>query len=132
MSRSLWFAAVLGAATLVAACGDEGSIQGVRQPCASASGTLLGCDDTTIETPEDACWRLVECGVIPLEHDEDNIFDWANCVYQIERLSEPRYDFALQCVETSSCDDLKVGNSPVDPRIWDQSIPLCLQFGDRQ
>jgi hypothetical protein len=127
-------AAALGAAALQSACGDGESLQGMREPCSNASGTLLGCDDMPIESPEDACWRLVECGVIPLEHEDDDVLDWATCVRMIERMSEARYEFALQCIETSSCDDLKVSSgsygSPVDPRRWDMSIPLCLQYGD--
>lgn len=126
--------AALGVAASQPACGDGESLQGVREPCSNASGTLLGCDDMPIESPEDACWRLVECGVIPLQYeledDDDWVLDWAICVRMIERMSEARYEFVLQCIETSSCDDLKVEYSPVEPRRGDLSIPLCLQFGD--
>ena len=110
---------VIGLSLGAAACRDdvEGNpLQGVREPCSTAGGTLLGCDQPPIDTPEDACWRLVECGAIPLEHEENWVLDWASCVHDIERLSEPRYEFALECIETSSCDDLKVD--------------LCLQYGD--
>lgn len=120
----------LGLALSLAACGDDESLQGVREPCATASGTLLGCDDDPIESPEDACWRLVACGVIPLEHETDWVLDWASCVREIERMSEARYDYTLQCIEASSCDDLKVDNSPVNPGSSDPTLPLCLQYGD--
>ena len=124
-----------GAALLVAlivqgGCGDGESLQGTREPCATASGTLLGCDDLPIESPEDACWRLVECGVIPLEHEGDNVLDWTACVRFIERLTGARYDYTLQCIEASTCDDLTVGNSPVNPGTSDPQLPLCLQYGD--
>ncbi len=111
-------------------CGDDDSLQGTRDVCANASGTLLGCDEPTIDTPEDACWRLVDCGAIPLEHVDDHVLDWATCVRQIESFSEPRYDYTLECIQTSSCDDLKVDGSPVDPSRWPRSVPLCLQYGD--
>ena len=111
-------------------CGDGESLQGTREPCSTASGTLLGCDDDPIESPEDACWRLVECGVIPLDHETEWVLDWASCVGEIERMSEARYEYTLNCIESSSCDDLRVGNSPVNPGSSDPVLPLCLQYGD--
>jgi len=123
-----------GLAFALAACGDGESLQGTREPCSTASGTLLGCSDDPIQSAEDACWRLVECGVIPLDFDDEvneYVLDWANCVRLIERMSEVRYEYTLQCVEASSCDDLKVAEFPVDPGSGDRALPLCLQYGDR-
>lgn len=110
----------------LAACeATDGRLQGTREPCATASGTLLGCDDTVIETPEDACFRLVHCGAIPLDSDEDYVFDWDRCVFDVQRLPEYRYDLAIACIQNSSCDELK------DDSLRSPDRPPCIEFGSQ-
>lgn len=112
---------------LAGACdGTDGRLQGVREPCATASGTLLDCDDAPIRTEEEACFRLVHCGAITLNSDEDWVFDWDRCVRTFEQLEDFRYELALACVQYASCDDLKTDNSPRN-----SEPPLCLDFGDQ-
>ena len=110
-------------------CGDDEAQQGTRDRCAVGAGTLLECQPTAIDTAEQACWRLVECAVIPLEHPD--ALDWRRCVGRIEGFADYRRRFALTCVEHASCDDLKVPRSPTNPSRSDDSLPSCLQFGDQ-
>lgn len=113
----------------LASCDSGRALQGTRGPCSTASGEALGCDEAEIVSADDACWRLVECGVIPLKNPEDNpdaFFDWARCVRYVESLSDARFGVVLACVDAASCDDLKTENSPTRTN----DLPLCLQFGD--
>ena len=122
--KRLWCTAALGAVLASAVgCDDEGAVQGHRGACASSSRAFVECVDEPVDTPEDACWRLVECGVIPLSTEDG--YDWAACVRQIERLSAEEVEFALHCVETASCNDLLLFQSPTDP--WGDR--LCFEFG---
>jgi hypothetical protein len=116
---------------LLGACGDDQPTPGLRGECAQTGGTLLGCDDGVIETAEDACWKLVECGVIPVDHTDDGVLDWSRRVTEIRVTQNERERFILACVEASSCDDLKDGRSPINPPRWEDALPLCLQYGDR-
>ncbi len=112
--------------TLSFACSAEnGRLQGTREPCATASGTLLGCDDTTIDNQQEACFRLVHCGAIPLHSDEGFVFDWDACVRTMESLQEYRYQLALSCIESATCDELK------DDSLRNPDRPLCLDFGQQ-
>jgi hypothetical protein len=122
-----------GAATLLAACSIDGSTPGVRDRCASAGG-LGTCDLTPVDDPESACWRLVECGVIPVANPDDEpdcCFDWATCVNFIEDLPDDRYDFTLPCVEAATCDELRFRGSPDRPSRSREDMPECLQHGDQ-
>jgi len=78
-----------------------------------------------IETAEDACFRLVHCGAIPLQSDEDYVFDWDHCVSDVDRLPEYRYDLALSCIQNSSCDQLK------DDSLRNPDRPPCIDFGSQ-
>ena len=123
LAAALWLVA--------AACDGDGAIQGHRGPCATPTGAFVGCETEPLETAEDACWRLVDCGVIPLERNEENqgTFDWRDCVFTIEELPSQRENFVIQCIGVSSCDDLQLPNSPRTPR---EDELLCLAFGDLQ
>jgi hypothetical protein len=123
MKRFWCTAALVAALASTVGCDDEGAVQGQRGACADSTRAFVGCEDEPIETPEDACWRLVECGVIPLSIEEG--YDWGACVRQIERLSAEEGDFALRCVEAASCDDLLLFQSPTNP--WGDR--LCFEFG---
>ena len=103
-------------------------MQGLRGPCAGSSGPFVGCEDVAIETSEDACWRLVECGAIPLAQNDPNlqwVTDWDECVDDLERLPADRHALVLACIEAASCEDLLLDNSPTAPG----GEPLCYEFG---
>jgi hypothetical protein len=88
------------------ACGDDGATPGVRDECAHAGGTLLGCEPRPVETVQDACWKLVDCTGLPIESDG---FDWGDCVDDISDMPPERESFVLECIDASTCDDLKAG-----------------------
>jgi len=102
------------------ACDYDEDSPGARGACATGSGITLGCHTSPIETPADACWRLVDCGVIHIVND--SAFDWAECMSVISGLSDITQDFVFACIGTASCDDLKRGNAPDG-----NAFPLCLQ-----
>jgi hypothetical protein len=116
------------AMVLAAGCVGDGPTQGHRDRCADATGALIGCEEVEISTPEEACWRLVECGVIPLVNgpETDWAFDWDACVRNIERLPDSRYGLVLSCIEASTCEELRVERSPTTPN----EDPPCLAYGD--
>lgn len=113
------------------ACDGEGYSDGYRSPCAGG-GQILGCEDEAIETPEDACWKLVECGAFPIDTDDpdtdeldpDRQQDFAGCVDRLRRSDEDSARIAIACVEAASCDELIVDDSPQNPYEW----PGCLEF----
>jgi hypothetical protein len=113
--------AALAAAVLAAACDGTGSADGARGPCA-AGGQILGeCGE--VETIEDACWKLVECGVMPVEHQDPNARDWQRCVDELSFLEAHRAEAVVACVDASSCDALLVNDSPNNPFEW----PDCFE-----
>jgi hypothetical protein len=114
-----WLAAA--AATLLAAC--DGT-DGTRGPC-TAGGQILddgSCFD--VETVDDACWKLVECGVLPLDHVDEGGIDWGRCVGHLEGMRAHDRELALACVDAASCDQLIVNDSPDNPYEW----PDCLEL----
>jgi hypothetical protein len=110
------------------ACGNDASKSEARRVCVNAAGPLLECDPVPLAGAEDACWRLVQCGAIPVtnpESDPDRGFDWSACVDAIEALPDQRFELALSCIEAASCDELKSRGArarPTDP-------PACLEAG---
>ncbi len=120
-----WSLAVL----IWAGCDGTGFSDGHRSPCASG-GQILGCEQD-VQTAEDACWRLVECGVFPLDRDNpdtpeidpDREQDFGGCVNRINRATPEAAEIAIDCVGASSCDALLVNDSP-DAYEW----PDCLEF----
>lgn len=111
-----------------AACGNDGPKPGVRGNCATARGPLLECDPVPLSGAEDACWRLVQCGAIPVANPESEpgcCFDWAACVDYVEALPDQRFELALACIEAAACDDLKSRGSPDRPT----DLPACLEHG---
>ena len=128
------FALLVAATLALTSCDDEGPLQGARAPCSYAGGAGLDCDSMPIETAEDGCWKLVGCGVIPLdEPDEDRnwVLDWNQCMQELGRMSPFQETLALECLNVSTCDQLKNESSPIQPSHGDQSLPLCLQYGDQ-
>ena len=127
------FAVTVAIAAALAACGDDDTKSGVRGDCAAFGGAGLDCEPVRIQTATEACWRLVECGAIPLENPPDDpgcCLDWQFCVREIERLEDFNRDFVLSCVEHSTCDDLKTDRSPDGTGRGDENLPLCLQHGN--
>jgi len=114
MSRPLLLVPLLVFAVSSLACGDDATDPGVRDQCADSSGVIIGCTPRAVETPMDACWKLVDCGALPQSSDN---YDWADCVRDIERMIEERQSLVLACVDASTCDDLKAD--------------LCLELGQQ-
>jgi hypothetical protein len=88
---------------LFLACGDG---VGTSGECAFG-GALTDCDDAEL-TPEGACWRLVECGALPIEGTDEFTPDWGNCVDGIADLTPDRERLVLRCVAAATCDELRV------------------------
>lgn len=110
---------------VVAACGSDGLAEGARGACAEG-GALNQCP-VREPTAEGACWHLVDCAVIPVQND--NAFDWGNCVNKIETLTADRQELVIDCIETSTCDALDVNGSPDQP---DGNSIVCFRIGDQQ
>jgi len=107
--------------------GDDVS-GGARSACA-AGGELTDCPDAE-RTAEAACWRLVDCGAIAVNAGENNQyrFDWDRCVDGLDGLTADRRRLVINCVATSSCDQLRVDGSPGDPDT-DQMYCILLAGG---
>jgi hypothetical protein len=108
------------------ACGGTGESTGARGDCA-AGGELNSGTCEVEPTPEGACTYLVDCGVIPEENDNTNVFDWAHCVDTIDGFDATGEDLVIQCIETATCDSLLVDGSPDKPNSGEIS---CLRLGD--
>jgi hypothetical protein len=109
------------------ACGADDTKAGADR-CASASGALSECGPTSLAGADDACWRLAQCGAIPVANAEsspDCCFDWSTCVEHVEGLPDEQFELALACIEAATCDELKARSSP--GRAAD--LPACLEHG---
>jgi hypothetical protein len=113
------------AALSLAACDDAITrSDGTRGACAAGGQVLGEADCRDVVTMEDACWKLVECGVMPLDDPEDGP-DWGRCMQRLEQeLDADASEVALECIALSSCEALIVNDSPVDPFEW----PDCLEY----
>jgi hypothetical protein len=113
------------------ACSFEEAAPGVRGQCAAAVGEPV-CAEEAIENGEDACWKLVECGSIPVSSPEDeDFFDQPTCERYFEILSEHRYNLALACVAASTCDQLRFPDGQDTPSTNPERMPACLEYGDQ-
>jgi hypothetical protein len=111
--------------TILSACGTGDDVAlGSRANCAQG-GVLTDCPDAE-HTSEGACWRLVDCGAIPLDHNEDFRIDWGNCVDGLDSLTADRQFLVTSCIAASTCDQLRVDGSPRQPNT-DQMY--CLRLG---
>lgn len=117
------------AALALAGCDFDDGTHGLRATCAEPSGSALDCERPAIETAEDACWKMVACGAIPI--DESGSFDWPRCVSYIRGLESFRRDFSLACVEHAPCHELVFSGSPDSPSRNPENFPACLQHGDQ-
>src|ERR1051325_7271635 len=57
---------------------SDDTTEGTRAECAQG-GALTDCPDAE-RTAQGACWRLVDCGAIPVKSDNENRFTWGRCV----------------------------------------------------
>jgi hypothetical protein len=116
--RRLLLGALVG--LCLAACDDNLDNDGARGSCASG-GVLAGCEASEL-TADGACWRLVECGIYPLDGDEPDDLDWGRCMEELESYYPDRQRVVVQCVARATCDELV--------RQPGRSWPHCFQFGD--
>lgn len=103
--------------------GDD-TTEGTRAECAQG-GALTDCPDA-VRTAEGACWRLVDCGAISIKSDVDNRFTWPRCVDRLESQTADRERLVINCIAASTCDELRVQNSPSNP---DPNNMRCLRLG---
>ncbi|HEY5920153.1 MAG TPA: hypothetical protein VIV11_00725 [Kofleriaceae bacterium] len=91
----------------LAACtpGDDVA-DGTRGLCAEG-GELNDCNDAP-QTPWDACWRMVDCGAIPVYEVEENQFDFDDCVEAIDSQLEAQRRLTIACIGASTCDQLRL------------------------
>ena len=125
-----WIASLALAAFGLIACGGDDTVQGAHAQCAFG-GELNDCPDAE-RTSEGACWRLVDCGAIPISYeDPDNPdarrFDWGQCVDFLDRQTADRQRIMINCIAASICDELRAGGSPDDP---DRDDIRCIRLGD--
>src|SRR5688572_8619879 len=103
-------AAIWSAALLAVACGGDDVVEGSRAEC-GFGGALNVCEPAE-RTPTAACTRLVECGVISLDRPEEYQFDWAACVDRMSEYDEGSRRLVINCIATSTCDQLGVQPDP--------------------
>jgi hypothetical protein len=125
-----WTAGLALAAFGVVACGGDDTVQGAHGQCAFG-GELNDCPDAE-RTPEGACWRLVDCGSIPISYEnpdnpDDRRFDWGRCVDFLEGQTADRQRIMINCIAASICDELRVDGSPDDPNPGEIR---CIRIGD--
>src|SRR5215813_9877694 len=97
---------VASLALALVACGaGDDTVSGARGECATG-GALNDCPPAE-QTPDGACWRLVDCAAIPVRSDNNNVFDWGACVNYIEGLTDDRERLIISCIAASACDALK-------------------------
>ncbi len=115
----------------LAACSFDAAPPGVRGQCGATIGEPL-CPPEVIETGEDACWKLVECGAIPVASPEgEAFFDQPTCERYFERISGHRYNISLACVAASTCDQLRFQDGRNGPSTNPERMPICLEYGDQ-
>jgi hypothetical protein len=121
------FAGVWLAVVCSSGCGaGDDTADGTRAECAHG-GALVDCPPAE-RTPEGACWRLVDCAVMPVKSDGNN-FDWGKCFDKIQATSDIAEQLVIDCIAASSCDQLQVQGSPHDPNV---SMMACFNLGSGQ
>ena len=98
-----------------AGCGTDDK-QGTRAECAQG-GALTDCPDAE-RTSQGACWRLVDCGAIPLSRNGYYELDWDRCVREIQGAGDVQAQLIEACIGGATCDQLKLGAN------------ACLAYGD--
>lgn len=124
-----WIAFVAAAGLAACGAGDD-TVEGARAQC-TFGGQLNDCPEAE-RTPEAACWRLVDCGAIPVSYEnpedpDDQRFDWGNCVNFLEGRTADRQRVMIGCIATAVCDELRVEGSPGNPN---RDQIRCIRIGD--
>ena len=89
------------------ACADDPA-PGALGPCDTPAGPLVSCPTPALpDAPpsiEDACARLVECGVFEVEN-EDHQGDYVFCLnsFHSDDFTADRLQHVLRCIEVSTC-----------------------------
>lgn len=125
--KGLFASLALAVCSVLGACGaGDDTADGTRAECAHG-GALVACPPAE-RTAQGACWRLVDCAVMPVKSDDKgtNAFDWGKCVDRIMAASDIAEQLVIDCIAASSCDQLQVQGSPHNP---DSSMITCLQLG---
>jgi hypothetical protein len=91
---------------LVACNAGDDTADGARGLCAEG-GELNDCSATP-QTAWDACWRMVDCGAIPVHHSDENRDDFDDCVEAIEGMLAPAQRLTIACINVSTCDQLRL------------------------
>lgn len=128
-ARAALCAAVLGGS---AGCDDTAHVDGARGPCLGGGQIFETAFETALDPDpcrevvsiEDACWKLVDCGVFPLDHQDEGGLDWGRCVDRLEGYDADTAAVAIACIDATSCDGLVVNDSPHNPYEW----PDCLEY----
>lgn len=127
-----WTASLALAAWLtLPACGaGDDTVEGARGPCAFG-GQLNDCPDSE-RTSTAACWRLVDCGAIPVSYENpgdpnDTRFDVGHCIDFLDSRTDDRRRLMINCVAASTCDALRVEGSPGNPN---RNEIRCIRIGD--
>ena len=92
--------------TLAACTAGDDTADGTRGLCAEG-GELNACHANP-QTAWDACWRLVDCGAIPVFQMDPGRDDFDNCVADIESRLEAAQRLVIACIGASTCDQLKL------------------------
>ena len=95
---------------LVACSGGDDTADGTRGPCAEG-GELNNQDcHANPQTPWDACWRMVDCGAIPVHQNDEYRDDFDNCLTAIESMLAGQQQLTIDCIGASTCDQLRLDN----------------------
>jgi hypothetical protein len=102
----------------LAACGlGDDSADGTRAQCAEG-GALNDTCPANVRTPEQACFRMVDCGAIPLHRNGQYDFDWNRCVREIWNTGDVQARLMIACIGAATCDQLKTNRD------------VCFAFGE--
>ena len=95
---------------LVACSAGDDTADGTRGQCGEG-GELNneGCHANP-QTPWDACWRMVDCGAIPVTRPNEFDFDYDRCVTRIEERLDAAQRLVIACIGASTCDQLRLEN----------------------
>lgn len=97
----------IGLMAALAACGlGDDAADGTRKQCAEG-GTINDSCASSIVTPEQACWRMVDCGAIPLHREGQYDFDWSRCIDTIWDTGDVQERLIIACIGAATCDQLK-------------------------
>jgi len=89
------------------ACGlGDDTAEGGRKQCAEG-GVLNDTCASTLRTAEDACWRMVDCGAIPLHREGQYDRDWSRCIDDLWDTGDVQERLIIACVGASTCDQLR-------------------------